>query len=53
MVDMTRLTLELDSQAEPISGRIQLEGGPVRDFSGWMGLLSALEELIPQKGRTE
>jgi hypothetical protein len=37
-----RITLELDSDAEPITGRIGEEGGDSRPFTGWLGLAAAL-----------
>jgi hypothetical protein len=46
-----KLTLEVEPGVEPISGRIQdsdgrrSSGGP-REFVGWLGLASALENLI-------
>jgi hypothetical protein len=41
----TRLTVELESQSEPIRGRISEPGGRAREFSGYMGLIEALERL--------
>jgi hypothetical protein len=39
--------LELDAEADPITGRIHDGGGgDAYDFTGWLGLASALERLI-------
>jgi hypothetical protein len=43
--ERTRLTVELDSHAEPISGQISKPGGRAQKFSGYMGLIQALERL--------
>jgi hypothetical protein len=40
------LTLELDSAGETLSGSASDADGLRRDFSGWLGLISALEALI-------
>lgn len=40
------LTLELDSQAEPISGEIREGEGPSRPFVGWLGLAGALRRAL-------
>jgi hypothetical protein len=41
-----RLTLELDSRAEPITGRIGDESGQTRNFAGWLGLAAALGSVL-------
>jgi hypothetical protein len=41
-----RLELEVRFDAEPIEGRLydrEDEGRPVRTFSGWLGLMSAID----------
>ena len=39
-----RLTLEFDSDAEPIAGRVYFqEDEVVLPFSGWIGLITAIE----------
>jgi hypothetical protein len=40
------LTLELDPAGETLSGFASDVDGLRRDFSGWLGLISALEALI-------
>jgi hypothetical protein len=40
------LTLELDPAGETFSGSASDADGLRRDFSGWLGLISALEALI-------
>jgi len=42
----TRLTLELDSVVEPITGRMRAEAGPSRHFVGWLGLAAALRGAL-------
>jgi hypothetical protein len=39
------LHLDLDLEAEPISGRISLEDGEPLPFVGYTGLISALEAI--------
>jgi len=46
----TRLTLELDSRSEPISGRMRDETGTSRAFSGWLGLAAALGSILRTRG---
>lgn len=40
-----RLVLEVDPRTEPISGHLEGTSGNV-DFVGWLGLASALEQLL-------
>ena len=40
-----RVALELDLGSETIGGRIEGPDGPL-EFSGWLGLASALEQLL-------
>lgn len=42
--------LELDSDADPIRGRLMDEAGPGVDFVGWLGLASALERALDTNG---
>jgi hypothetical protein len=37
------LTLEIDSDSDPIAGRLSEGGGPGRQFVGWLELARALE----------
>ena len=50
-----RLALELRFDAEPIEGRIydRADSGRLdRSFSGWLGLISAIEAARESDGRT-
>lgn len=40
------LTLEIDSDADPISGRLREGVGPGEQFVGWLGLARALERVL-------
>jgi hypothetical protein len=42
------LSVELDPEAEPITGQIAEPGGRAHEFSGYMGLIETLERLRPQ-----
>jgi hypothetical protein len=44
MADTLRLALEIEP-SDPISGTLRDAGGLTRPFSGWLGLISALEGL--------
>jgi hypothetical protein len=37
------LTLEIDTDSDPIAGRLSEGGAPDRPFVGWLGLARALE----------
>ena len=39
------LHLDLDLDAEPISGRLALEGAEPLSFTGYTGLIAALESI--------
>jgi hypothetical protein len=43
--ERTRLTVELESDSEPIAGRIEESGGRAHEFAGYMSLIEALERL--------
>ena len=43
--DRTLLRVELESDSEPIAGRIREPGGRVHEFAGYMSLIGALERL--------
>jgi hypothetical protein len=45
-----QVTVELDSLADPIHGTLTDEAGTPRPFSGWTGLLAALDTVI-NKGK--
>jgi hypothetical protein len=38
--------LQVDPAGESLSGVARAENGPNRTFSGWLGLISAIDELI-------
>jgi hypothetical protein len=40
------LTLEIEGDQQPLRGRLQAEPNTERSFTGWIGLLSALQEAI-------
>jgi hypothetical protein len=40
------VTLELDTDADPISGRMTEPGETSRPFVGWLGLAAALERVF-------
>jgi hypothetical protein len=42
-----RVVLELEPDEESITGRLQLGNGSTRDFAGWLGLINALQGLMP------
>jgi hypothetical protein len=42
---IARLTLELDIDAQPVSGQLQLDGSIPRDFDGWLELTSLIETI--------
>jgi hypothetical protein len=45
-----QLTLELDSRAEPITGRMRAQGGEARSFTGWLGLAAVLGSVLEVTG---
>jgi hypothetical protein len=42
----SRITLEFDPGQEPISGRVLDRNEQGQPFSGWMGLVAALQEAL-------
>jgi hypothetical protein len=42
------ISLELSVDGDSLTGRASDETGNRREFSGWLGLMSAIEALIPQ-----
>lgn len=42
--------LELDLDSDPISGRLRDDAGEALDFTGWLGLASALERMVAAAG---
>lgn len=54
-----RIVIDVDPR-DDLHGRVLAEPGPSRSFSGWIGLLAALEEALgakrgvePAKGRKD
>ncbi|HEX8123048.1 MAG TPA: hypothetical protein VF549_17490 [Solirubrobacteraceae bacterium] len=47
----TRLGLEVRFDAEPIEGRLVDDRRVVRRFSGWLGLMAAIEAAAPGAAR--
>jgi len=41
----TRLLLELDGDAEPVSGHIGPVDGPLRSFTGYASLIAAIQTI--------
>jgi hypothetical protein len=44
--ERTRVTVEFESDSEPMSGRMLDEGGRSRPFTGWLGLAAAFESVL-------
>jgi hypothetical protein len=42
----SRLSVELDRHADPITGQVCAHGGGRLPFVGWLGLISAFERMI-------
>ena len=50
--ETSRLALEVRFGAEPIEGRVSDDAGALdRPFSGWLGLMSAIEAARPDGTR--
>ncbi len=41
----TRITLDLELSGMPVEGRLAPEGGTERSFTGYAGLIAALESI--------
>jgi hypothetical protein len=44
--ERTRVTVEFESDSEPMSGRMLDEGGRSRPFTGWLGLAAAFGSVL-------
>jgi hypothetical protein len=44
--ERTRVTVEFESDSEPMSGRMLDEGGRSRSFTGWLGLAAAFGSVL-------
>ena len=49
----TAISLELDLDGDSLSGLASVENGEQRPFSGWLGLVSAIEALMPTDSEGE
>lgn len=45
--DAIRILLEVDVADESLTGRASTSDGTTRTFSGWLGLLGALDAMLP------
>jgi hypothetical protein len=45
------VTLVIERSDRGLHGTVGVEGEPAREFSGWLGLLAALEALVEQNRR--
>ena len=46
--ETVRLTIDLEPAGDPIAGRIRTSGGEEHAFTGYMGLIAALDALRPE-----
>jgi hypothetical protein len=53
MTGKRRVTVEVDPNCEPITGRLENEPEPSRPFTGWLELLAALEAALTEHDRQE
>ena len=51
MASTRQVTLEIDPGGPPVRGRLRVPPDLVRSFSGWIGLLAALEDAIESENR--
>ena len=49
--DAIQVVLEIEAQEESASGRASVAGRTMREFSGWLGLLTVLEALHAEPSR--
>jgi len=40
------IALELDLHGDEVRGRALSDGRPPREFTGWLGLIAALDEMV-------
>lgn len=50
-MDPEHITVRLDDGRSPITGDVQIAGGPRTRFIGWIGLLALLERSIESRAR--
>lgn len=41
-----RVTIDVEAEREPIEGRVAVPGEDGRQFTGWLELMSALQDLL-------
>ena len=51
MTNNTQITLDLEVTDDFLSGQARNGSGPGRPFSGWLGLMAAIDELLAEAGR--
>ena len=49
----TQITLDLEVTDDFLSGQARNGSGPGRPFSGWLGLMAAIDELLAEAGKKE
>jgi hypothetical protein len=47
------ISLELSVDGDSLAGRVRNEAGTQKEFSGWLGLMSAIEALITPDSQGE
>jgi hypothetical protein len=47
---VVHIDLDLRVHGDEVAGRAAADGQPERDFSGWVGLLAALDALVEPSG---
>jgi hypothetical protein len=50
--DLLPVRIELDRDADPVSGRVSAGDGPVRSFAGWTELFAALQDAVNSERAT-
>ena len=53
MTNKTQITLDLEVTDDFLSGQARNGSGPGRPFSGWLGLMAAIDGLLAEAGRKE
>ena len=53
MTKNTQITLDLEVTDDFLSGQARNGSGTGRPFSGWLGLMAAIDELLAEAGRKE
>lgn len=41
-----RIALELDLHGDEVRGTARSDGSPAREFTGWLGLIAALDAIV-------